>query len=47
MPEESRVQMRKWEEGEVNEESKHNLPALKRVIMLELCLLNGRFSQFL
>jgi hypothetical protein len=35
--------MRKWKEKEVNEESNDNLPAPKRVIMLELCLLNGRF----
>jgi hypothetical protein len=45
MPEERRVKMTKWE-GQVNDENKHNLPALKRVIMLELCL-NGRFSQLL
>jgi hypothetical protein len=29
--------------GEVNEKSNDNLPAPKRVIMLELCLLNVRF----
>jgi hypothetical protein len=40
---ERRVKMRKWEEGEVNVESNDNLAAPKRVVMLQLCLLNGRF----
>jgi hypothetical protein len=38
MTEESRVEIRKREQGEVNEESKDNLPALRKVTMLQVSL---------
>jgi hypothetical protein len=46
MPEENSVKIRKWKQRDVNEESNDNPPALKRVIMLELCLVSPQWKVF-